>query len=180
MARPCCYGRRCAASPTARPRRAPDIAGLFWWASQSATSSVAHALHTFGGYGLTNEYDLQLYHRRAKAWALTLGDPRQELIRAGRRLYLGEATSLPDVGAGRYRFRAARRAGRSWPRRPRAVSSRSSTPQAPRCTSRISNRMTGKCTAPWARPGCSIPTGRKNGAAAAPMPTPPAPACGVA
>ena len=75
-----------------------EIAGLFWWASQTATSSVAHALHTFGGYGLTNEYDLQLYHRRAKAWALTLGDPRQELIRAGRRLYLGEATSLPDVG----------------------------------------------------------------------------------
>jgi 3-oxochol-4-en-24-oyl-CoA dehydrogenase len=75
-----------------------DIAGLFWWASQSASSSVAHALHTFGGYGLTNEYDLQLYHRRAKSWALVLGDPRQELIRAGRRLYLGEATSLPDVG----------------------------------------------------------------------------------
>ncbi|HYP63178.1 MAG TPA: acyl-CoA dehydrogenase, partial [Acidocella sp.] len=75
-----------------------DIAGLFWWACKSASNSVAHALHTFGGYGLTNEYDLQLYHRRAKSWALVLGDPRQELIRAGRRLYLGEATSLPDVG----------------------------------------------------------------------------------
>jgi alkylation response protein AidB-like acyl-CoA dehydrogenase len=74
------------------------ISGLFWWASRTATRSMAHALHTFGGYGLTNEYDLQLYHRRAKAWALTLGDPRQELIRAGRRLYLGEATSLPDAG----------------------------------------------------------------------------------
>jgi len=74
------------------------IAGLFWWASKTATISVAQALHTFGGYGLTNEYDLQLYHRRAKAWALTLGDPRQELIRAGRRLYLGEATSLPNPG----------------------------------------------------------------------------------
>lgn len=75
-----------------------DISGLFWFATRTATSSVAHALHTFGGYGLTNEYDLQLYHRRAKSWALMLGDPKQELIRAGRRLYLGETTHLPDPG----------------------------------------------------------------------------------
>ena len=80
------------------PTAGADISGLFWWACQSATNSVAHGLHTFGGYGLTNEYDLQLYHRRAKSWALVLGDPRQELIRAGRRLYLGETTSLPDAG----------------------------------------------------------------------------------
>jgi alkylation response protein AidB-like acyl-CoA dehydrogenase len=80
------------------PQAGGDISGLFWFASRCATNSVAHALHTFGGYGLTNEYDLQLYHRRAKAWALTLGDPKQELIRAGRRLYLDEATSLPDPG----------------------------------------------------------------------------------
>ncbi len=80
------------------PTAGADISGLFWWACQSATNSVAHSLHTFGGYGLTNEYDLQLYHRRAKSWALVLGDPRQELIRAGRRLYLGETTSLPDAG----------------------------------------------------------------------------------
>jgi alkylation response protein AidB-like acyl-CoA dehydrogenase len=81
---------------------APDAAAmvsmLFWWCSRTATKCVAHALHTFGGYGLTNEYDLQLYHRRAKAWALSLGDPRTELIRAGRRLLLGEQASLPDPG----------------------------------------------------------------------------------
>lgn len=86
------------------PDAGAEIAGLFWWASKTATSSVAHALHTFGGYGLTNEYDLQLYHRRAKAWALMLGDPRQELIRAGRRLYLGETTSLPDPGVVTFDF----------------------------------------------------------------------------
>ncbi|WP_297494413.1 acyl-CoA dehydrogenase [Acidocella sp.] len=80
------------------PEAAAEISGLFWWASRTATSSVAHGLHTFGGYGLTNEYDLQLYHRRAKAWALVLGDPKQELIRAGRRRYLGQAASLPDAG----------------------------------------------------------------------------------
>jgi len=74
------------------------ISGLFWWASQTATRSVAHAIHTFAGYGLSNEYDIQLYHRRAKAWALALGDPDAELERGGRRLFLGEAASLPDPG----------------------------------------------------------------------------------
>ena len=78
---------------------AATISMLFWWASRTATNSVAHAIHTFGGYGLTNEYDIQLYHRRAKSWALAYGDPEMELVRGGRRLFLGEATSLPDVGA---------------------------------------------------------------------------------
>jgi alkylation response protein AidB-like acyl-CoA dehydrogenase len=71
---------------------------LFWWASRTATNCVAHGLHTFGGYGLTNEYDLQLFHRRAKAWALALGDPGEELVRGGRRLLLGEAAALPEPG----------------------------------------------------------------------------------
>lgn len=70
----------------------------FWWASRTATNSVAHAIHTFGGYGLSNEYDIQLYHRRAKSWAQALGDPEAELVRAGRRLLLSEAASLPDPG----------------------------------------------------------------------------------
>ena len=71
---------------------------LYWWAAKTATTSVAHALHTFGGYGLTNEYDIQLYHRRAKAWALPLGDPADQLLLAGRRQVLGVGASLPDVG----------------------------------------------------------------------------------
>ena len=75
-----------------------DVSMLFWWASRTATRCVAHSLHTFGGYGLTNEYDLQLYHRRAKAWPLAFGDPQDELVRAGRRLLLGESAVLPDVG----------------------------------------------------------------------------------
>jgi alkylation response protein AidB-like acyl-CoA dehydrogenase len=74
------------------------ISQAFWWANRTATTAVAHALHTFGGYGLTEEYDIQLYHRRAKAWGLALGDPHNELVRAGRRQLLGERTSLPDVG----------------------------------------------------------------------------------
>ena len=74
------------------------ISQLFWWASRSATNAVAHSLHTFGGYGLSDEYDIQLYYRRAKAWALPYGDPKEELARAGRRQILGEQTCLPDVG----------------------------------------------------------------------------------
>jgi alkylation response protein AidB-like acyl-CoA dehydrogenase len=80
------------------PQAAATVSMLFWWSVRTATSSVAHALHTFGGYGLSVEYDIQLYHRRAKAWALTLGDPQTELVRAGRRLLLGESTTLPDPG----------------------------------------------------------------------------------
>ncbi len=75
------------------------ISQVFWWSNRTATNAVAHALHTFGGYGLTEEYDIQLYHRRAKAWGLALGDPQNELVRAGRRQLLGERASLPDVGA---------------------------------------------------------------------------------
>lgn len=75
------------------------ISGLYWWVSRTATNCVAHAIHTFAGYGLSNEYDIQLYHRRAKSWALAMGDPEVEMERSGRRLFLGEAASLPDPGA---------------------------------------------------------------------------------
>lgn len=81
-----------------RDNAAANVSGLFWWASRTATNAVAHALHTFGGYGLTLEYDIQLYHRRAKAWGLVLGDPLEELALAGRRQLLGESAELPDPG----------------------------------------------------------------------------------
>ena len=88
------------------PQAAATVSMLFWWASRTAANCVAHALHTFGGYGLTNEYDIQLYHRRAKAWPLVLGDPQRELIRGARRLLLGEAACLPDTGAVEIDFEA--------------------------------------------------------------------------
>ncbi len=77
---------------------APMVPQLFWWANRTATNAVAHALHTFGGYGLTDEYDIQLYHRRAKAWGLVAGDPHAHLACAGRRRLLGEHADLPDPG----------------------------------------------------------------------------------
>jgi len=49
----------------------------FLFAARSAQQATAVALHVHGGYGFTLEYDIQLYHRRAKAWPLLLGDPRR-------------------------------------------------------------------------------------------------------
>jgi 3-oxochol-4-en-24-oyl-CoA dehydrogenase len=69
-----------------------------WWSSQAAARTVAQALHTFGGYGLTTDYDIHLFNLRAKAWPLVLGDPQRLLEEAGRRRYGGETASLPDVG----------------------------------------------------------------------------------
>jgi alkylation response protein AidB-like acyl-CoA dehydrogenase len=80
------------------PEAGAAISQAYWWAARTAAAAVKDALHAFGGYGLTNEYDIQLYHRRAKAWVLPLGDPEDELLRAGRRLFLGEAAALPDAG----------------------------------------------------------------------------------
>ena len=70
-----------------------------WWNIDTAGRTVARALHTFGGYGLTTEYDIHLYNLRAKAWPLLLGDPQRLIEEAGARLYAGETASLPDAGA---------------------------------------------------------------------------------
>ncbi|MFA5941585.1 MAG: acyl-CoA dehydrogenase [Sinimarinibacterium sp.] len=69
-----------------------------WWNAEAAGRAVAQALHTFGGYGLTTEYDIFLFNLRAKAWPLVLGDPQRLLAEAGRRLYAGETAALPDAG----------------------------------------------------------------------------------
>ena len=80
------------------PRAAAEISLTAWWNAGAASRAVAQALHTFGGYGLTTEYDIHLYNLRAKAWPLILGDPARLLEEAGRRLYAGETTVLPEVG----------------------------------------------------------------------------------
>jgi alkylation response protein AidB-like acyl-CoA dehydrogenase len=84
--------------------KAPDagaaVSMAYWWAARTADETARRALHTFGGYGVTLEYDLQLFFRRAKAWPLVLGDPADELPLAGARLWLdAEAAPLPAGGA---------------------------------------------------------------------------------
>jgi hypothetical protein len=52
----------------------------FVFAAETAYQASQHSLHVHGGYGFTEEYDIQLYYRRAKAWAVAFADPRQELL----------------------------------------------------------------------------------------------------
>lgn len=82
----------------AAPRAGAEVALAYWWCADVAGRAVGQALQTFGGYGLTTEYDIHLYNLRAKAWPLVFGDPSRMLDEAGRRLYAGEAAQLPDVG----------------------------------------------------------------------------------
>jgi len=74
------------------------IALALWWNARTASRTVIQSLRTFGGYGLTTEYDIHLYNLRAKALVLIHGDTERLLEEAGRRLYAGETAALPDVG----------------------------------------------------------------------------------
>ena len=77
---------------------AVTVSLAIWAASDAAGKAASQALQTFGGYGLTTDYDIHFYALRAKAWPLIWGDPARWLEEAGRRRYAHEATSLPDVG----------------------------------------------------------------------------------
>lgn len=74
------------------------ISLAYWYACDAAARAVAQGLHTFGGFGLSSEYDIHLYNLRAKGWPLVAGDPALALEEAGRRLYAGEKPSLPASG----------------------------------------------------------------------------------
>jgi alkylation response protein AidB-like acyl-CoA dehydrogenase len=54
----------------------------FSFSSRTAFMTCREALQFHGGYGVTLEYDIQLYFRRAKAWPLALGDLALEEERA--------------------------------------------------------------------------------------------------
>ncbi|MDB5885594.1 MAG: uncharacterized protein JWR74_1765 [Polaromonas sp.] len=82
-----------------RPQEASAaISMAWWWAAQSAPRATARALHTFGGYGVSLEYDIQLYYRRARAWTLPLGDAHGELQRLANRLWSGAEVPVPVPG----------------------------------------------------------------------------------
>jgi len=81
----------------------PHASGLvplaFAWAARSAPRAAGHALHTHGGYGLSDEYDIQLYFRRAKAWALLAGNPADAFVVAADRRWRGQVSHPPEPGA---------------------------------------------------------------------------------
>jgi alkylation response protein AidB-like acyl-CoA dehydrogenase len=70
-----------------------------WFAGDTAQRVASWSLHVHGGYGFMEEYDVQLYFRRAKGTRLLLGDPRRELLGLADRLW-PDATGGPIPGSG--------------------------------------------------------------------------------
>lgn len=72
-------------------RHRPEAAALaqmaFLHAADTAFRTSRAALQFHGGYGVTLEYDIQLYFRRAKAWPLALGAPRYAYRQLAHQLY---------------------------------------------------------------------------------------------
>jgi alkylation response protein AidB-like acyl-CoA dehydrogenase len=64
----------------------------FWFAGDTAQRVAAWSLHVHGGYGFMEEYDIQLYFRRAKAARLLVGDPRRDLLALAERLFADRTT----------------------------------------------------------------------------------------
>jgi alkylation response protein AidB-like acyl-CoA dehydrogenase len=74
--------------------RAAELAPMaFAFAAESARDATYQAVHFHGGYGFMLETDVQLYYRRARAWARVWGEPAAAYRRAARARYAA-------VGAG--------------------------------------------------------------------------------
>lgn len=58
----------------------------FLFASEAAAQATGASLQYHGGYGYAEEYDIQLYHRRAVGWPLQAGDPGTEYQRLAAQL----------------------------------------------------------------------------------------------
>jgi 3-oxochol-4-en-24-oyl-CoA dehydrogenase len=71
-------GARLLTYEAARSAQPVLVSMAFVFAAQVAQDAAAASLHVHGGYGFMLEYDIQLFFRRAKAWALAAGDPRRE------------------------------------------------------------------------------------------------------
>jgi alkylation response protein AidB-like acyl-CoA dehydrogenase len=61
--------------------RAEHLASMSMaFAADTAAKASARALHCHGGYGFTEEYDVQLYYRRARSWSAIGGTVHDELL----------------------------------------------------------------------------------------------------
>ena len=68
--------REAAWAATARPERHGELAAMaFGLAYEAARDASYRSLHFHGGYGFMMEYAIQLYYRRARAWATVFGGP---------------------------------------------------------------------------------------------------------
>jgi alkylation response protein AidB-like acyl-CoA dehydrogenase len=75
------WARDTAQLGTGQPNAAALASMAFLFSADCAFRTARECLQFHGGYGVTLEYDIQLYFRRAKAWPLALGDPRREYQR---------------------------------------------------------------------------------------------------
>ena len=85
------------ARDTGRPNAAALASMAFLFAADTAFRTTREAVQFHGGYGVTLEYDIQLYFRRAKAWPLALGDPKLEYRRLADVIY-PDRPQLEDTG----------------------------------------------------------------------------------
>jgi 3-oxochol-4-en-24-oyl-CoA dehydrogenase len=69
-----------------------------WWAAHVCRPAVTKAMRVFGGYGMANEYDAQLFFRRVNHMALIAGTPDVELQTIADRLWANASPALPDAG----------------------------------------------------------------------------------
>lgn len=75
----------------AEPSRFPALCSMVYaWASQTAQIATGVSLHTHGGYGVSVEYDIQLYYRRARALSQVAGSAREELQAVASRCFASE------------------------------------------------------------------------------------------
>jgi alkylation response protein AidB-like acyl-CoA dehydrogenase len=82
------------------PERAAELAGMaFAFGYETARDATYRSLHYHGGYGFMMEYDVQLYYRRARAWAGVYGDPVAVYRRVADRRY-GPVGTASNGGAG--------------------------------------------------------------------------------
>ncbi len=64
----------------------------FLFCGDAAAVATDRSLHTHGGYGFAEEYDIQLYYRRARGWSLILDDPAREAARLATTLFGAQQT----------------------------------------------------------------------------------------
>ncbi len=71
--------RKAAWASDGAPDRAAELGAMaFLFAAEQAQRASDRALHFHGGYGFMEEYDIQLFYRRAKGWANVLDEPGRE------------------------------------------------------------------------------------------------------
>jgi alkylation response protein AidB-like acyl-CoA dehydrogenase len=79
------------------PVAAELSAMAFLFAAEQSQRATDRALHYHGGYGFMEEYDIQLFYRRAKGWANVLDQPGREYARLADLRYGAPSSQTPTA-----------------------------------------------------------------------------------